>query len=278
MKLAYGTYATPMLPMKKALSTISETGYEGVELCVGPKHIMPENMNRAQRQELKKMLSDFNLEVPSIMTLGGTFTEDKETHKNRMDFIKQVAELARDLEIGEPPVISSGLGGKTAMWDTQRDLMVSLLGDYVELAEAEDFILAGEEHANAMVDRTERAVWLMKAVDNPRIRLHFDIVHTYMAGDPITESVRALVPYTAHTHITDVKLVDGKYKMVLVGEGELDCVEYVKAMHDAGWTEHITVEVSTSVWSREDFDPIYATTFAYETLDKAFREAGVPRT
>ena len=63
--------------------------------------------------------------------------------------------------------------------------------------------------------------------------------------------------------------------MVLLGEVELDCVEYVKDMHDAGWPDHITVEVSTRVWTRQDLDPICATTFAYEILDEAFDDAGV---
>ena len=82
---------------------------------------------------------------------------------------------------------------------------------------------------------------------------------------------------TAHTHVTDARLVDGKFEMVLMGKGELDSVEYVKAMHDAGWDDFITVEVSTRVWSKEEYDPIYAAKFSYRTMDDAFKKAGVPR-
>ena len=188
-------------------------------------------------------------------------------------------QLARDLDIGPSPVISAGFGGKTAMWETHRDLLVELLGDYAKLASEEGFVLAGEAHCNAMIDRSERAIWVMEAVNNPLIRLHFDIVHFYLAREPITETVHKLLPYTAHTHITDTRILDnGKFELLLIGQGEVDSVEYVKAMHEAGWTDFITVEVSTMVWSKEGYDPFEAASFSYNTLDNAFKEAGVPRT
>ncbi len=152
------------------------------------------------------------------------------------------------------------------------------LDRHLELASDEGFALAVEAHCNAMIDRTERAIWLMEALDNPLIRLHFDIVHFYLAREPIAETVHKLVPYTAHTHVTDARIYDDKFELLLLGQGELDCVEYVKAMHEAGWTDFITVEVSTMVWSKQDYDPLEAASLSYKTLDKAFKEAGVTRT
>ena len=279
MKIAYGTYATPKLPLDEALRMIADTGYDGVELCIGPKHnSMPGDLGLARRQQLRDMLSELNLGVPALFMLGSILTEDKEAHEERLDLTRQVMELARDLNVGEHPVISVGIGGRTAMWETHRDILVRLLADYAKLAEDEGFTLAIEAHANAMVDRTERAIWVLDTVDNPLIKLHFDMVHFYLAGEPITETVHKLVPYTAHTHVTDARILeDGKFELLLLGQGDLDSVEYVKAMHDAGWDDFITLEVSTMVWSREDYDPVAAAAFSYKTLDNAFKAAGVPR-
>lgn len=279
MKIAYGTYAMPMLPLEKALQMIKDIGYDGVELCISPKHnSMPEALDSARRQKLKKMLSDLNLGVPSLFMLGSVLTEDKEAHRARLDLTRQVAGLARDLDMGESPVISVGIGGRTAMWETHRDLLVQLLKDYEKLASDEGFVLAVEAHANAMVDRTERAIWLMETVNNPLIRLHFDIVHFYLAGEPIAETVRKIVPYTAHTHVTDARILEDRFELLPLGRGELGCVEYVKAMHEAGWTDFITVEVSTMVWSKDDYNPFAIAALSYSTLNSAFKEAGVPRT
>lgn len=278
MKIAYGTYATPMLSLEDALNMIADTGYDGVEICISPKHnSMPEALDQAKRKQIKNILSERNLGVPSLFMLGSVLNEDQEVHKQRLDLARQVVELSRDLGMGEQPVISVGIGGRSAMWETHRDILVKLLADYAELAAEENFMLAIEAHARAMVDRTERAIWVIEAVDNPLIRLHFDIVHFYLAGEPITETVHKLVPYTGHTHVTDAKILDDRFELLLLGQGDLDCVEYVKAMNDAGWDDFITVEVSTMVWSKEDYDPYAAADLSYNTLDSAFKKAGVPR-
>ncbi|MFC1718290.1 sugar phosphate isomerase/epimerase family protein [Candidatus Poribacteria bacterium] len=279
MKIAYGTYATPMLPLDEALRMIADIGYDGVELCISPKHSsMPEELDSAKRRQLRDMLSELNLGVPALFMTGSVLTEDEEAHKERLELTSQVMELARDLGIGDHPVISVGAGGRTAMWETHRDLLVRLLGDYAELASEEGFTLAIEAHANAMVDRSERVIWVLDTVDNPLIKLHFDIVHLYLAREPITETVHKLVPYTAHTHITDARILEDRFELLLLGDGELDSVEYVKAMHEAGWDDFITLEVSTMVWSKEDYDPYAAASFSYNTLNNAFKAAGVPRT
>ena len=278
MKIAYGTYAMPTVPLEKALPMVAEIGYDGLELAIGPKHnSMPDQFSPAQRQQLKKMLSELNLGVPSLFVLRGVLAGSPEAHKENLRLIRQVVQLGRDLDIGSCPVISMGIGGRSAQWEEQRSQLIRLLADYEKITADEGIILALEPHANAMVDRTERAIWLMETLDNPSIRLHFDIVHFFLAGEKIEETVPALVPYTAHTHVTDARIKDDGFELLLLGQGELDCVGYVKAMHQAGWTDFITLEVSTMVWSKEDYEPFEAATFSYATLNNAFKQAGVPR-
>lgn len=277
MKMAYGTYAMPMLSLEEALTAVAEIGYDGIEIAIGPKHnSMPGQLNWEKRQQLKTILSELNLGVPSLFILKSVLAEP-DAHKANIRLTLQVAELANDLALGQKPVISMGIGGRTALWETQRDQIVRLLDDYAKAASDEGFIMAVEPHVNAAVDRIDRAVWLMDTLDNPSIRLHFDIVHFYLAGETIEESVAKLVPYTAHTHVTDARIYEKGFELVLLGQGELDCTAYIKAMHKASWTDFITVEVSTMVWSKEDYDPIEAACFSYDTLNKAFKEAGVRR-
>lgn len=268
----------PMVPLEEALSKVAEIGYDGMELAIGPKHnSMPDQFSPSQRQQLKQMLSELNLGVPSLFVLRGVLTEAPETHKENLRLIRQVVQLGRDLDIGSCPVISMGIGGRSAQWDERRPQLLKLLEDYAKITADEGIIFALEPHCNAMIDRTERAIWLIETLDNPSIRLHFDIVHFFLAGEKIEETVPALVPYTAHTHVTDARIKDNGFELVLLGQGELDCVAYVKAMHQAGWTDFLTVEVSTMVWSKEDYEPFEAAAFSYATLDNAFKQAGVPR-
>ena len=146
------------------------------------------------------------------------------------------------------------------------------------MAAEEDFLLAGEAHCGAAVDRTERALLVVRSADDPRIRLHFDIVHFWLADEAIGDAVEALLPITAHTHVTDAHKheQDDGFDFRLLGQGDLDLVAYAKAMHAGGWDGFITVEVSTRVWSQEGYDPRDAAITCYRELVAAFDKASVP--
>ena len=276
MKTAYGTYAMPMVPLEDALLMLAEIGYEGVELAISARHnFMPDQIDPPRRKRLREMLAHLNLGVPALFVLEGVLTGDRMRHEENLRLIRQVAELAEELGIGPDPVISMGVGGRSDEWMERREELLKLLEGYAEIASEEGFVFAVEPHVNAIVDRTERAIWLMERLDNPSVKLHFDIIHFYLAGEEVEETVSRLLPYTAHTHVTDVRKLNGKFELVPLGQGELPLLRYVKAMHEAGWEGFITVEVSVMVWSKEGYDPYKTALASYEALREAFEKTGV---
>jgi len=281
MKIAYGTYAMPETPLEEAIPMLAGMGYEGVEICISPKHIgsTPDEITLSRRETLKGLLREHGMGVPALFVLGHILETSPDAHRANLEHIRRAHQLARDLEIAETPVIAMGIGGRSDDWESLREPIVSCFGDYARLGEEEGFIMAGEAHCGAAVDRSDRALWVVESVASPAGKLHFDIVHMFLSGEAIADSVRKLVPVTAHTHITDAKRhEDGAFDLLLLGQGELDGVAYMKAMDEAGWTSFITLEVSTRVWSREDYDVVEAAKFSYASLTRAFEEAGVART
>lgn len=280
MKIAYGTYAMPNVPLEDAIPALAKIGYDGVEICVSPKHVgsLPEQIDAGRRARLAALLRQHRLVVPAFMVMGHLLAEDDEAHQRTKAVLAEVLHLARDLGVREPVVLAMGIGGKTLQWETQRHDIVRYLRDYAKWAEQERFILAGEAHVNAAVDRSDRALWVFSQVNSPWVRMHFDIVHMFLSGERIEDAVKALVPITGHTHVTDARrLPEGKFQLVLPGTGDLDTVAYVKAMYAAGWNDFITLEISTMVWAQPAFDWHQAAVACYELLDTALRKAGVPR-
>jgi len=280
MKIAYGTYAMPTVPLEKAFPALAEIGYDGVEICISPRHLdsLPEEMDAARRATLKELLIASGLGVPALFLTGSLWTRDETTHQVNVRRLRECAGLARDLGMREPPVLAMGIGGARNDWDDIRDDLVTLLKGYVDLAAEEDFILAAEAHCGAAVYNSERATWLFNAVGSPRVKMHFDIVHMFLAGEKEDEAVARLVPYTGHTHITDaIRNEDGSFQLVLLGQGQLDATTYMRAMQAAGWTDFITLEVSMMVWGKEGYDPLAAARESYAAITKAFAEAGVMR-
>lgn len=279
MKIAYGTYAMPDVVLEEAIPALASIGYDGIEICVGNRHddAMPANVDPARRAALKALLAANNMGLPALFLLGSIYTEDDAQHQATREHLKACAALARDLGMDQP-VLAMGFGARKDAWDESKNRLVDLLRDLATLAEQEGFILAGEAHAGAMLDRSERIMWVLDQVNSPNIRFHFDIVHLFLAGEPIADAVARLVPYTAHTHITDaIRNADGTFKLVLLGQGQLDAAEYMRAMKQAGWPSYITLEVSTMVWAQETYDWREAAKESYGAITSAFAAAGVAR-
>ena len=281
MRIAYGTYAMPTVALEDAIPALADIGYDGVEIAIGPRHAgsLPAELTRMRRGELRRMLDDHGLGVPALFAPGRhVLTEDDGEHRANLEFLGRLAELARDLGVADPPVLALGFGGTTAEWDDVKHTLLGRLRDYDALAQELDVIVAGEAHVNAAVDRSERALWLIRRVGSARVRLHFDMVHFFLAGELPDEAVPRLLPITAHTHVMDARWhPDGSFDLLLLGDGELDGTAYVRAMHAAGWKGFITLEVSVQLWSQADYDPIAAAEKSYRALDLAFQAAGVSR-
>ncbi|MCD6360818.1 MAG: sugar phosphate isomerase/epimerase, partial [Armatimonadetes bacterium] len=240
MKTAYGTYAMPTVPLEEAFPMLARIGYDGVEIAISDRHhgATPEQMDSERRARLKKLLQDNGLGIPALFILGSVYAADDEAHQASLEKVRVCAQLARDLGMSEPPVIAMGFGGSPDAWDDIRGRLVEQLGDYAVLAEELDFVLAAEAHSKGAVNSSERVASVLDEVNHPRARLHFDIVHFFLGGEDIAECVARMVPYTAHTHITDaVRHEDGRFDPRLLGDGELDSVTYVRAMRDAGWDD-----------------------------------------
>ncbi|MEA3401675.1 MAG: sugar phosphate isomerase/epimerase family protein [Armatimonadota bacterium] len=279
MKLAYGTYAMPTVPLEDAIPLIAEIGYEGVEICISERHGSAlDQLDPERRDRLRGLLAEHGLGVPAIFFLGGIYTPDDEAHRRTRESISGCARLARDLGLPEPPVIAAGFGGSPDDWQAVRPRLIEQLRDLGEVAGRESFVLAGEAHSNGAVNSTQRVVEVLEAVGDPRVRLHFDIVHFFLGGEEIAECVPRLVPWTAHTHVTDaVRHPDGRFDPRLPGEGELDTVAYVRAMEEAGWRSYITLEISGMIWGADGYDAEAAARHCYDELSAALDAAGVER-
>jgi len=93
----------------------------------------------------------------------------------------------------------------------------------------------------------------------------------------IEETVPVRVPLAVHTHVKDQRGRAPDHEFLIPGEGPFDYVRYLRAMRDAGYNGFITGEVSVMAQRRPTYDPLAATTLTFDTLSRAFDEAGMER-
>lgn len=279
MKLGYSTWGMPEVPIDITLAHLGKLGFDGVELTVIPRYTTAlSKMDTAERSRIRQLLKKYNLSLPAIAAHASLISTDAAIHAANMAQLKGGVDLAVEMAPGDIlPVVNTTPGGKPEEWDTVRDLLVERLGELVEYAKSRGVTIAIEPHVSCMLNTPEKTLQLLKLVDSPYLKVNFDISHFDIVGLTTEETVSALVPHTAHTHVKDQRGHVPNYEFLIPGEGTFDYVEYLKAMQRHGYDGFITVEVSIMVQRRPDYDPLAAATLSYETMSRAFIEAGISR-
>ena len=276
-KIAYGTYGMPNEDIPAAIPRLSEIGYEGLEICVGEAYpTAPQKLSKEKRSELRTLVSDLDLEIPSLMLLSRVLTHDPQEYQQQLEAFRAAAELANDLAVSEKiPVLTTTLGGGTMTWEKDREALVDRIAEVGETIAEAGTRFAVEPHVGSILEHPHNAEWMIQQINSPSVRLNFDISHFAVAGYSMDDTVARLAPLAIHTHVKDGRMVDGKVQWLLPGEGDFDYAAYFQAMAKADWRGCITAEISGMIFSKPNYDPWHAAEFSWKTLNTGRKEARI---
>lgn len=279
MKIGYSTWGMPTVPIDTAVSHIAKLGYDGLELTIIPRFTTElSTLDVAERKRIASLLKENNLALPAIAAHSSLLETDPDRHAQNMWRLKGGVDLAVELAQGdELPAVNTTPGGKPEEWDTQKDFLAERVGELVDYGASRGVTIAMEPHVGAIIDTPTKVLELLKIVNSPYLKVNFDISHFDIIGMPTEETVAALAPVSAHTHVKDQRGTAPNHEFLIPGEGPFDYVHYLKEMQAHGYDGFITAEVSFMVQGRENYDPLAAATLSYETLSRAFTEAGIER-
>jgi inosose dehydratase len=279
MKLGYSTWGMPKVPVAEALSHLEKLGFDGVELTVIPGYTTElSKLDASERKRIRELLAQHDLILSAIAAHSSLLAKEPEVHAANMARLKKAVDLAVELAQGDiMPAVNTTPGGSPEEWETGCDLLVERMQELVEYAQSRMVTIAMEPHVGAAIDTPEKMLQLLALVGSPYLKVNFDISHFDIVGLAIEDTVAALAPHTVHTHVKDQRGRVPNYEFLIPGEGDFNYVSYLKAMQTHGYDGFITVEVSVMVQRRPDYDPFAAATLSYETLSRAFTEAGITR-
>lgn len=280
MQIGYTTWGMPAVPVDRALSFLSEQGFDAVELTVLPNYSTAvDRLDAEERRRIRKLFTGYGLALPAVAAHRSLLDEDPAAHRENMRVLKQAVDLCAEWSDGRGmPVLDTVLGGVPEDWEPRLDFIFERVRVLVDYAESRGVVIGVEAHVGSALDTAEKSVQLVEGIDSPHMGLNFDISHFDVLGMSIEETVRLMAPYAVHTHVKDQKGRAPDYEFLVPGEGDFDFVAYLRAMHAAGYRGSITAEVSYMVQKRPEYDPFEAAALCYRTLEKAFVEAEVPRT
>ncbi|MBI2940161.1 MAG: sugar phosphate isomerase/epimerase [Chloroflexi bacterium] len=277
MKLGYSAWSMPRLPVDEQIRIVAEHGFQGTELIVIPGSSTDlDTLDQPERRRIRRLLDGSGLTLTSIAGYAGISDPDPERRAASLARVKATIDLAVDWAgpAGPPPVAVMG-GERPEAWERVRDALAERFGELAEHARSRGVVVALEPHVGQAVDHPDRAVWLLERVGSPHFRLNFDISHFDVMGLHIDESVPKLAPYAVHTHLKDQRGRYPHFEFLIPGEGDFDYAAYLRAMHEAGYTGFITVEISVMVQRRPGYDPVAAARLSHETLSRAAADAGL---
>lgn len=279
MRIGYSTWGMPKLPIDTALKHLAGLGFTGVEPTVLPGWSTElDTLDRAERRRIRRLFDEYALEMPAVAGHCGLLDRDPAAHAENLRRLHGSLDLCAEWAgPAGPPALDTVLGGTPESWEADQEEALERLGRLVDYASTRGVAVALEPHVGSALDLPDKAVWLIERVGSPYLKLNFDVSHFEVLGIPTEESVAALAPHAAHTHVKDQRGLAPNFEFLIPGEGPFDFVAYLRAMERAGYTGYITAEVSIMVQRRPDYDPLAAAELTWQTLDRAFREAGIAR-
>ena len=271
--LGYGTYGLKNEDTFKALPRLREIGYDVIELTVAKDWpTAPAKLDAGARKSLVALFQKLGFPPPILMMLPQLFTPEV-TQAGMEKEWHELCQLAKDLNFtAASPIITFTLGGNVPEWETGRDQIAEKIAQLGRIAGEHGVTLAAEPHAGCSFDRAERAVWLVRQVNQPHVRLNCDISHFIVQGFDVEKELELMIPYSVYAHIKDAAAVGMPPKFVLPGKGGYDLAKYYGTLERLKYAGPVVVEVSGMVWNAAGYEPWEAAQFCFDVLDKARRQ------
>lgn len=153
-----------------------------------------------QSQFNAQWLAAFNLQVVMIsdyLPMDG----DERTALQKMRVLCRLAQRWNAKKIRT-------FAGKTSSAATNGAALANLvrrLRRLCDLAEEYDLQLLMETHPNTYADNTAATWELLHQVQHPALKVNFDVLHIWEAGEDPVESWHCLAPHVAHMHLKNIR-------------------------------------------------------------------------
>lgn len=219
--------------LETAFKYLALAGYDGIELSAIPnmsEHLVIERWPELV-PEIKRCARDYELELLAI--------EQPSQDTARME---QAFQAAAELGV---PIVNCGPGGKTGDEESFQQSL-DTLGNLVDLAAKYGVTLCVKAHVGNAIYNTPTTLRLMEAIASPHFGIDMDPSHIYRANEDPVEAIQAVVSRVRHVHIRDCKgrqQGPGKPELQANGRGDINLVGYIAALHAAGYTGPVNLEI-----------------------------------
>jgi sugar phosphate isomerase/epimerase len=255
-KLSFSTLGCPDWSLTRIMDFAQTNGYSGIEVRGIMREMdltkVPEFSNPGAIAESLKKMKDRGL---VFVDLGSScalhFPRGEERTKN-MDEGKRFIDLAQKLNCPYVRVFPNQLP-KDRDRQESLNLIIDGLKELGEYASNTNVTVVLESHGELIY--TKDLLTVMEGAANPHVGLVWDICNMWNITKEQPEKVYdTLKPYIRHTHIKDLKIVDGKEEYVLLGTGIVPIFQAIDLLYRNQYPGYYSFEWE-KLWHPEIPDP-----------------------
>lgn len=254
MKTGFSTNAFTEKSLLYAIDSISDIGYDGIELVLDTPHaFLP--LNEKYVSSIKNHIKKNKIEVANLNanTVAGWYCNNTVIEKFepslsninekfrqwRLDYTKKAIELACDLN--SPSIcFTSGILINSYEQISLDNFKKSLI-DLASFAETKNILMAIEYEPGLLIGNSDNVYHVISQFDN--IGLNLDVCHAAVLGENISNIIKKFGKKIIHTHISDCN--DGIHFHLIPGLGCIDFPAVYKSLKEINYQGFLTAELYT---------------------------------
>ena len=246
MKLAVNTY--PFLlttPLEEAVDRIAENGYQEIEFLLSPGHFHITDVRPGDLRRLKAQMDRLGVRAKSVLmpsvdlNLCSPFPEMRQMS---VMLYKKAIDIASVLESDCVVVV---LGKRHVLLPPPLEYILSLsrasLEELVRYSEPSGLTIAVETISANLLDTVEQTVDFVDQINDPRVRMCFDVANVYAVEDVDIALDRAK-GRIALVHLSDTG--KGNARHDIIGTREMDFAKIFAGLKRVGYDGSVVIEIT----------------------------------
>ena len=271
--LSFSTLGCPDWNFKKITDFATNHNYQGIEVR-GLLHEMdltkcPEFNSAQNIAATLSLMKDKNLAFADLGSSTSLHISDLKERTKNLNEAKRFIDLAQKLNCPYVRVFPNEIPKDQDKNETM-DLITKGLLELGDYAKGSNVSVLMETHGDlTWSDDLKR---IMVSAFNDHTGLVWDVTNMWsITKEPPEDVYKKLKKYIRHTHIKDLKMVDGKEHYVLLGQGEVPIFTAIDALRKGGYKGYYSFEWE-KLWHPEIADPEIAIADYSKVMLKHFSE------
>ncbi len=221
------------------LSTARRYGYDGIEPRIESRHAHGIELDAApaKRAAIRQKAEDSGIAICCVAT--SRKFADPGAAEQEVAVTLRCIDLAADVGSSRLRVFGGPIPDGVSREDAV-ELVARSLAAVAEHAGHRGVTVCLETHDHWCDPADVAAV--MRRVNDDAIAVNWDIMHPARHGHTIDDTFCTLRPWIRHVHFHDGVLVEGKMKLVPIGEGMIDHRRAVELLHGASYDGYLSGE------------------------------------